>query len=99
MQIFKPKVENIVFEFGNKKYNRLGDMFDSDGNLITNNMAELQTAAVDNAKEPILGYLNDNAYIAPIRATMIAFGVPLKDSLLLVYLLSNSLYASSAAFL
>src|SRR3990167_7435264 len=80
MQIFKPKVENIVFEFGNKKYNRLGDMFDSDGNLITNNMAELQTAAVDNAKEPILGYLNDNAYIAPIRATMIAFGVPLKDS-------------------
>lgn len=80
MQIFKPKVKDIIFEFGNKKYSELGQVFDSEGNLITNNMAELQTAAVDNAKDPLLGYLNDNAFIAPIRATMTAFGVPLETS-------------------
>lgn len=56
----------------------LFDVRDIEGNLISDNIAERQTAAVDNAKDPILGYLNDNLFTAPVKALIIRAGYPLK---------------------
>jgi len=67
---------SVVFD--NKVLNEMGNKVDYSGNLISNNHLELQNASVDNAKEPILGDLNDNMLTANVWNYLTDLGVPLR---------------------
>jgi hypothetical protein len=67
-------------ELGLENQKGLYRIKDIDGNRISDNIAEVQTAAVDNAKDPILGYLNDNLFTAPVKALLLRAGVPLRQT-------------------
>jgi hypothetical protein len=45
--------------------------------LISDNISEEQSAAVDNAKLMVLGYLNENMATVDVKALMISLGIPL----------------------
>ena len=64
--------ENILFE--GEERNDLSRQNNIDGNLISDDLSERQTAAVDNAKEPILGGLNDNKFTSSVIAMIIRVG-------------------------
>jgi len=64
--------------FDGKVLIKMHDKYDYKGNLVTNNHLELQNAAVDNAKEPILGDLNDNIYTAEVWDWLTDLSIPLE---------------------
>lgn len=64
--------ESISFEGRERNY--LSDQKNIDGNFISDDLSERQTAAVDNAKEPILGGLNDNKFTSSVTAMIIRVG-------------------------
>jgi predicted NAD-dependent protein-ADP-ribosyltransferase YbiA (DUF1768 family) len=64
--------ESVSFEGKDKNY--LSGQKNIDGNFISDDLSERQTAAVDNAKEPILGGLNDNKFTSSVTAMIIRVG-------------------------
>jgi len=77
LQILKYESDTAAY-FDGKELFSMGAFKDYKDNLITDNHLELQTAAVDNAKDPILGDLNDNIYTADVWDFLVDLGVPLE---------------------
>lgn len=65
--------EEIPFEMFGKP---LSALFDADGNqeIISLALARLVNAAVDNGKDPVLGYLNQTRELAPLTVLLLAGG-------------------------
>lgn len=59
-------------------YNQFGRKFDSRGNLISNNYAQLQHQSLDNPKDPILSDLNIYTVTMPLAGLFTEMGVPLE---------------------
>lgn len=72
--------DGFTVNFNGKELNDLSKVKDITGTRISDNIAERQTAAVDNAKDPILGYLNDNLFTAPVKALLLRVGLPLRHT-------------------
>lgn len=62
----------------NYKYNQLGRKVDDQGKLISGNISEDQSAALDAAKDPILADLNVTTVTAPLKGYMTLMGVNMK---------------------
>jgi hypothetical protein len=58
----------------------LNPIYDRQGNLIEFNFSQHMTAAVDNAKTPLMKALNDNSFTSPITVYMLSMGATLEDA-------------------
>lgn len=82
--VARPYLQIVGYEsptpahFDGRELFSMSNFKDYKGNFITDNHLELQTAAVDNAKDPILGDLNDNIYTADVWDYLVDLGVPLE---------------------
>ncbi len=59
-------------------YDQVGRKFDSRGNLISNNYAQLQHQSLDNPKDPILSDLDIYTVTMPLAGLFTEMGVPLE---------------------
>lgn len=82
--VARPYLQIVGYEsptpayFDGRELFSISNFKDYKDNFITDNHLELQTAAVDNAKDPILGDLNDNIYTADVWDYLVDLGVPLE---------------------
>ena len=60
--------------FNGKYKTSIHEIKDDKGNFISRNVAEFLAASVDNAKDPVLGFVNVNTYTANIAALLIRMG-------------------------
>lgn len=67
-----------------KEVSSLGEKYNSLGELISDNHSEIQTAAVDNAKTPILGHLNINHITSSAFIFLVEAGAGLQYSVKLL---------------
>lgn len=65
----------------NTELTELNVRVDTEGNLISRNMAEPVAQSVDNAKDPIAGKGNVNPVTLNVISTMLAVGVTMEDTL------------------
>lgn len=56
------------------KLDKLGEVYDSDGKLISENFGEYQSAALDSGKDPLLYYLSTNKTTSPLVVRMLLSG-------------------------
>lgn len=81
MQIIKDLVSvslGIDIKVGGKyTHTQLGAMYDTNGVLISRNLAETQQAALDAANTPLLSYFNVVTGTMSTFCTMIVYGLPL----------------------
>lgn len=81
-QLIKPKSIYPVLigqtDKGVTEHYDMGGDYDFSGKLISENYQTIQTAAVDNAKEPKLGKLNHTMFTAPLKGYLLAHGVSLE---------------------
>ena len=66
--------DEFRFKINGKTYNSLHDIKNPDGKYITRAVAQLLSASVDNAKDPVLAYLNQNKFTADITSTLLRAG-------------------------
>lgn len=69
---------NIRSTTSGYKYNELGRKYDDKGILISGNISEDQSAALDAAKDPILADLNVTTVTAPLKGYLTLMGVNMK---------------------
>lgn len=62
----------VLFE--GKENTSLSEKYNIYGKLISDDISERQSAAVDNAKEPLPGDLNDNTFTSPVISLIIRAG-------------------------
>jgi hypothetical protein len=65
--------ESVRFE--GQELSRLDSNKNINGGKISDDLSERQSAAVDNAKEPILGDINDNKFTADVTGLLLRTGV------------------------
>lgn len=70
-EFFKP------IRIGGKKI-KLGELTNHEGKLISDEIAEIQNAALDNSKEPLLGLLNIDEFTASTALLLVSGGYGLK---------------------
>ena len=66
--------DKFRFKINGKTYNSLHDIKNPEGKYITRSLAQLLSASVDNAKDPVLAYLNQNKFTADITSTLLRAG-------------------------
>ena len=66
--------DEFRFKINGKTYNSLHDIKNPEGKYITRAVAQLLSASVDNAKDPVLAYLNQNKFTADITSTLLRAG-------------------------
>lgn len=76
-QFIKAKLTTPIQALG-KQFTSLHDKMSVEGNLISEEIAQMQTGAVDNAKDPILGDLNYNTFTSEMANLMVSSGMGLK---------------------
>ncbi|MGN0032390.1 MAG: hypothetical protein ACI358_01210 [Candidatus Limimorpha sp.] len=67
------------FIINGKSLKSLHDIKNPDGKYITRNLAQFLNASVDNAKDPVLAYLNQNKFTADITATLLRLGYDIME--------------------
>ncbi len=71
-------------KFNDNIYNKLSSSLDTNGRLVTQNIAEQLAAVVDNGKDPKAEFFNLNLYTTDVFNTMLAIGVPLREAMLFI---------------
>lgn len=66
--------DEFRFKINGKTYNSLHDIKNPEGKYVTRSLAQLLSASVDNAKDPVLAYLNQNKFTADITSTLLRAG-------------------------
>ena len=69
----------FTFVLNGEKFNKISPIRNSNGELIAFNCAEFLAASVDNAKDPVLADLQQNANTANITAALLRMGVSIQD--------------------
>ena len=69
---------------GKSMRDTLGDIYDEAGRFITRNIGGFLAAAVDTAKDPVIGYLNFNQSTASYYFALLHFGYSIETAVLLM---------------
>lgn len=80
MQIGEKVIETKVFSVGEDKY-RLDSIYDTEGNLITENLSVVLTSQVDAAKADYAPRININKDTLPVLTYMLRRGESLKNTM------------------
>lgn len=80
LQILKPE-STLFARFNDKVLNKIDSVYDTIGNLISDNTMEYQTGAVDNANNPILGDLNQSLFLSSVTTLLNDLGVDIKTNM------------------
>jgi hypothetical protein len=75
------KITKGVFNFDAKGRNSISEQLDVNGNSITKAISEILAAVVDNANDPLAGYVNLSAYTSDVVFAMLHNGVPIETAL------------------
>jgi len=67
-------------EFDGNSRRSLHDVYDTEGNYVSKNVAEFLAAVVDNAKDPLSSFINLNTYSADVAAVMLRVGYPISTT-------------------
>lgn len=67
-------------EFNGNSRRSLHDVYDTEGNYVSKNVAEFLAAVVDNAKDPLSSFINLNTYSADVAAVMLRVGYPISTT-------------------